>query len=112
MAGLSYSGSEGGGGVDRRIESSGISSFGRTGSARRISFGDGVGVTASARRVGLVGSGSTRSALITGLSVGVSTASAFKTGLVGSGNVPGDVSGDCSGGLSIGFGFTVERTEL
>src|SRR6476469_1716103 len=112
MGELSYSGSDGGGGVGRRIESSGISSLGRTRSARRISFGDGVGVTASARSTGLFDSGSTRSAFITGLSVGVATASAFKTGFVGSGKSSGDELGDCSGGFSIGFGFTVEWMEL
>ena len=73
------SGREGGGGVDRRIESSGTSSLGRTGSARRISFGggDGVGVTGSARKIGFVESGSARSAFMTGLSVGASTALAW-----------------------------------
>src|ERR1700738_1866668 len=56
------SGFEGGGGVGRRIQSFGISSLGWTASARRISFFGGVGVTGSARRTGLVDSGSTRSA--------------------------------------------------
>src|SRR5438046_1222506 len=112
-----HSGSEGGGGVGRRIDSSGTSSLGWTGSARRISFGEfrggGVGVTASARRTGLSVSGSTRSAFKTGLSVGVSTACAFKTGFVGSGSALGSAPGDsCGEGFSTGFGFTVEWTAL
>src|SRR5205085_4816482 len=109
------SGVEAGGGVGRKIESSGILSLGRTGSARRISiFGDGVGVTGSARKTGLFSSVSTRSAFSTGFSVGDSTASAFMTGFVGSGN---SVGRSASGGFSrsvfsIGSGLTVEWLEL
>ncbi len=60
--------SAGGGGEGLKIWSSGISSAGRTGLARRISFGCGVGSTGWAFRMGFVESGSTASAFRTGLS--------------------------------------------
>src|SRR3954465_3761267 len=119
------SGRDAGGGVGFKIDSSGISSRGRTGSARRISFGDCVGVTGTARKIGLFSSGVTGSAFSPGLSVRVSTdsvlgvvlvvvsgwtGSAFRTGFVGSGRVFGSaVTGGLSAsGFSTGFGFTVE----